>query len=352
MKKIMFITGSMGRGGGERVISILSEHFNSIGCETHIVMLLEFKCEYKLSDDIVLHDLTPRSGAPVIKKLIKWMSGIRRLVQEIKPDTVVSFFGRINAITLFSCIGLRQRIVVSERSNPRLDTRGKLGRMACRLAYLLPCNIVFQTKYQRNYFGRMYARKSMIIPNPVANIEKKNIPTEHSFIMAGRLVESKNYFLAIDAFLLFASSYPGYHLDIYGDGELKDQLMMYIIKHNAQGYIMLHPTTADIHDYFARAECFVLSSDYEGMSNSLLEAMTMGMACVSTAWDGVDEVLRNGHDGLIIPVGDVKALAAAFAQIADDQELATKIRKNARCSAKRFSYKVVISQWSRIIIGE
>jgi tryptophanyl-tRNA synthetase len=80
MKKIMFITGSMGRGGGERVISILSEHFNSIGCETHIVMLLEFKCEYKLSDDIVLHDLTPRSGAPVIKKLIKWMSGIRRLV--------------------------------------------------------------------------------------------------------------------------------------------------------------------------------------------------------------------------------------------------------------------------------
>jgi GalNAc-alpha-(1->4)-GalNAc-alpha-(1->3)-diNAcBac-PP-undecaprenol alpha-1,4-N-acetyl-D-galactosaminyltransferase len=352
MKSIMFVTGSMGRGGGERVISILAKHFYTIGYKIHIIMLLENKCDYKLSDCIILHDLTPRSDMPAIKKIIKWMSGIRQLTKEIKPNTVVSFFGRVNVITLLSCIGLHQHIVVSERSNPRLDSRGRFGIIACRLAYLLPCNIVYQTKYQRDYFGSMYARKSIVLPNPVANIERRNTPTEHTFIMAGRLIESKNYFLAIDAFLLFAKSHPGYHLDIYGDGELKDQLMKYIIEHNAQDCILIHPSTKDIHEHFAKAECFVLSSNYEGMSNSLLEAMTMGMACVSTAWDGVDEVLQNGYNGLITPVGDVTALAEAFALITDDKKFTTKIRKNAYCSARRFSYEALIPQWSRIIIGE
>lgn len=352
MKKIMFITGGMSRGGGERVISILSNYFDGMGCEVHIVMLLEHKCEYKLSNNVVLHDITISSNNNVINKLILWMTNIRQLAIEIKPYTIVSFFGRINVITLFACIGLNQSIVVSERSNPKLDTRGVLGRLACRIAYLMPCKIVFQTKYQSDYFGRLYKRKSVVIPNPVKTITKKNVPTENTYIMAGRLVESKNYLLAINAFLLFASSHPGYRLDIYGSGEQKDQLNQVILENNAQEYIVIYPPTEDIHDYFAKAECFLLSSDYEGMSNSLLEAMSMGMACVTTAWEGVEEIMLNGIDGIITSLGDTESLANALTEIAENKVLASDLRENAYCNAKRFSSERIIPQWSKVILGD
>ena len=105
----------------------------------------------------------------------------------------------------------------------------------------------------------------------------------------------------------------------------------------------------NIHEEIKEAEIFVLSSDFEGMSNALMEAMMMGLPCISTACTGSDELLKDGVNGLLTPVGDADALAKALSRLADNEKLRGTISKNAQLYSLDFEKEKVIRAWERIM---
>ena len=116
--KISFFIGGMRRGGAERVISILANDYCQRGWDVDIVLLLNNAVEYDLDSRINIVNITKKSGG-YLKNAPRWLGGIRKYLKNRKPDRVVSFVGRINALVLTANIGLKLPVVVSERNDPK-----------------------------------------------------------------------------------------------------------------------------------------------------------------------------------------------------------------------------------------
>lgn len=122
--RILFVSGSLNRGGAERVITLLAEEYRKRGDEVHLAVLLDSKQGYKVNDAIILHDIVHRGGH--LKYVSKWISGLRNILQQVKPNVVVSFAGRINMITMLVARGLGIPVLISERNGSANDRRNRL----------------------------------------------------------------------------------------------------------------------------------------------------------------------------------------------------------------------------------
>lgn len=105
----------------------------------------------------------------------------------------------------------------------------------------------------------------------------------------------------------------------------------------------------NVHDELSDAEFFVLSSDYEGLSNALLEAMMMGLPCISTDCAGSSEIIQSGKNGLLVPVGSKEKLAEAMKQLILDRDLALRLGKEAQNTSKLFASKNILTEWELVL---
>lgn len=349
-KKITFVIGSMGRGGAERVISVLANSYAQKGWEVDILLLLNGKVDYILESNINIVRIYDENKSR-ISQLPKWIINIRRYVKKNNPDRIVSFIARINIITIISCIGLKKDIIVSERNDPMSDGRSRFIRILTNLLYPFINCVVFQTKFAQDCFSERVKKKSVIIANPITvNVEAtKN--KEKKIVSVGRLIEQKNHVLLINAFKKVHSKYPDYKLYIYGEGRLRTNLEKHINSLNMKEVIFLPGNVINIHEKISNAEIFVLSSNYEGLSNALLEAMTMGLPCISTNCSGIDEIIKDGFNGLLIPKGDEDLLTQSIIRLIEDIEIREKISRNAFEFSKQFDNEIIFEKWKETING-
>jgi len=345
MKKITFVIGSLGRGGAERVISILANNYAKKGWDTNILLLKEAKCQYELEPSIRVHDFTCEKSS--LGAIFFWVKKIRDFIKSEKPDAVVSFVGRINVITAFACLGLGVRLVSSERNDPRADGRSSFELLLCKLAYKFTDLIVFQNEYQKNCFGNI--KNSCVIVNPVTNNLPKNTASKKEFVSVGRLMEQKNYPLLINAFTEFSKNNPDYKLYIYGEGILRENLEQLVQELKMQDKIFLPGNFLNVHEKIKDAEIFVQCSQFEGMSNALIEALSMGMVCISSDWAGVREIIDDNKNGLIFPLNDEKVLSELLKKVSDDSKMSEELRKNALEASLRYSQSSVIKEWEKAI---
>ena len=349
MKKISFFIGSMGRGGAERVISILANHYARKGWQVEIVMLLKNEVEYALSKEIVLVDLHG-SSASYARNALSWLTQIRRYLKKSRPDRVVSFVARINALVLTAALGLKLRIVVSERNDPKNDGRGWAMQRYCDLIYRTADRIVFQTEYEKTCFCKAVQGKGRIIPNPV-NVLAEKTPGSGKLriVTAGRLAPQKNHRLLVDACALLKEGARDFTCDIFGDGPCRQALADHIRQRGMAGCVQLRGSVDDLHRQMASADVFVLTSDYEGLPNALIEAMMMGFACITTAYPGAEELIVNGENGLVVPCADAKALATAIAELFDQPALAARYGDHARQTGELFRAEQVLHKWEQAL---
>ncbi len=347
MKKVFFILGSMRRGGAERVVSILADHYAAKGWDVSVFMLLNGECGYPLNPSVKLIDLSG-SGSR-IGRVPVWIWGLRKHMRIEKPNVVLSFVARINILVLLAAKGLRQRVIVSERNDPVKDGRSGLVRLAVNLLYPEASGIVFQTERAKRYFKKQIADKGIIIGNPIRVSEYAAEKKENKIVSAGRLMTQKNYRMLINAFAKVHMDFPDCKLFIYGEGNLRGELEQQIENCGLTEYVVLPGNVPDVHAHIADAKLFVLSSHYEGLSNALLEAMTMGLPVISTDCAGSDEVIRNGENGLLVPVGDEDAMTAAIKKLLCDGELRRRLSSNAAESAKKFNADEILEKWSKAL---
>lgn len=348
--KISFFIGSMAGGGAERVISILANHYSEKGWDVDIALLLKNEVGYKLNENVNVVDLSGKHSS-YFKNLLGWVVNIRKYLKKRKPDRVVSFIGRINALVLMSTFGMKVPVIVSERNDPKHDGRGNFMLKMCNRSYgFKRCKaIVHQTKYEESCFAPSLAPKSHIIPNPIEVKTGKGVPEKGRIVTAGRLGAQKRHTMLINSITQLKDEFPEIKVDIYGDGELKNSLQALIDNNNMTDRIILRGNVSDLHNKIATADIFVMTSDFEGLSNALLEAMMLGLPCISTDYPGVDEVINDGVNGLLVPMGNEDKLAQAIKRVLADNELRKKLSKQALLTSEKYKKDVVLKLWEKVI---
>lgn len=347
-KKLLIVLGSLGRGGAERVVSLISEYCRQRDWQIKIALLLFSDVEYPIDSSIEIINLSNEDRSR-LNRLPYWLRQIRKLAREYKPDVILSFAARINVIVQMACLGLKRNIVVSERNDPYMDGRGRFVDLATNLLYPRAKAVVFQTRRAQSYFKKL--KNGVVITNPISVSCTAAEAVPGKIVSAGRLTKQKNHALLLDAFSDVSKDYPNAELWMYGRGELEGDLRAQAERLGISGKIHFEGNVSDLHERMRDAYAFVLSSDYEGLSNALLEAMMMGIPCVATDCAGSDEYIRDHENGLLTPVGNRAALAAAMGELLGDSALAARLSGAAMVDSAAFEKEAVLAQWLALFEG-
>ena len=348
-KRIAFFLGSMGTGGAERVISILSNDYAKRGWTVDICVLLKNEVAYSLDDRIKIWDMSGDESLSRIQKAPYWLKKIREYVRSKNPDTVVSFAARINVLVLMSCYGLNTKIVVSERNDPKFDGRGFFTRTLTKVLYPHAYCVVFQTKRVQSYFCKKIQSKSCIIPNPIEVKTSSFNPVQTKIVTVGSLKEQKNHKMLINAFNMVLQTHPNMELYIYGEGSYRKATENCIDELGLSSKVHLMGNSTNVHEEIMDSVLFVLSSDYEGLSNALLEAMVMGLPCISTNCAGSDEYIIDGNNGILVPVGDELCMTQAINTMLDNKKLRNSCAENAKKIVDIVGKEAVLDKWRQVI---
>lgn len=358
--RLCFITYALSAGGAERVLSQLASHYASKGI--HDVHLITLQPEgapsfYSLDPAITLHQLgldqTKQRGMSKVKRMFRYYLALRYIFKVLKPDKIISFVDEMNIATLLATLGLNIPVVISERTDPRHYSIGTLGNMVRRLTYPLASFLVLQGDYVRSCFPYM-SQKIRVISNPVP-FQKETAPTlksSHIIMLVGRLDCYKGHYELIDAFAKLAKTFPQWSLEIYGEGPEKENLEALIRKLGLQEKAFLKGLASPIQKELKRAALFAFPTHYEGFSNALAEAMAVGLPVVASNCNGNLELVKQGENALVFPVGDLDKLTEQLSLLMSDAALRVKLGKAARHSIEKFSPKKVYEKWDTIIEDE
>ena len=352
MKNVMFIVSSLAGGGAERVTVNLC---NALCGRYNITLVTLFSNPdaYKPDEKVNVIRYTDqiRKLPFPVRKVMKltghfprlmWVAGIKR---SLRPGATISMLSVPNVLN--SLTGTGDFRIVSERADPEV-IGGRYMRCA-RLSMEGADHVVFQSRRVRDMFPARIQNKSSIILNPVSADVMASDVKEKKIVTAGRLENQKNHNMLIRAFGRFCESHPDHTLEIYGNGSLREELEELADRLRIADRVSIISFTPDWHEKIRNAEMFVLSSDFEGLSNALLEAMMMGVPCISTNCAGSDEVIQDRKNGLLVPVGDETALYEAMKELAEDGELRRNIAEQAVITSERFRTDNVIEQWVKLI---
>ncbi len=346
IKKVAFVINRVSlSGGAERVVCTLASEFLRRGIDTTIITQQTTECGYTIDKNVTIWASKTGIKIPVLRNFVRNLK-MRKFIKQQKPDIVISFMTEMNLQTILFSIGLKSKIIVSERIYPATIKQPK--RFLCKLIYPLADGFVFQTEEARNCFSGKVREKGCIIFNPLAQNLPKASDTKSKYIVTvGRLTSQKNHKLLINAFSEFSKNHPDYELRIYGDGPLKQELELFSQQLGVLDKVKLMGAVENVTEHIKDAAMFVLSSDYEGMPNVLAEAMTMGLPCVSTdcLGGGAAALIENEQNGILVPCNDVEQLYAAIKKIVEDTPLADKLANNAKALRQQLSVESITKQW-------
>lgn len=354
MKKIVFITNGLSGGGAERVMSTLANWLVNNGHEVTFLSLKYMTEAYRIDKRI---SLIYKSRVNKSKDFVGDISFIRKYMKKNKEAVYISFFTRQNMYAIIASLFMKINIIVSERSDPKLAVGSRIEDKFRSILYKMDnCKkIVFQSHGAMRFFDANIQKKGCILLNPlITNLPIYQDTNSMNMVIAcGRLTKQKNYPLLINAFGGFVKEHPEYTLCIYGEGELENKLNELIKSYGLENRVFLKGFSNNIHDELLKGSMFVMSSDYEGLSNALLEAMAIGIPCVSTdsTPGGAREVLENGENGLLVPINDCDALTKAMCYMADSRSEALKMGKNAMKLRDELNEDNICWKWLQIIEG-
>lgn len=348
--KLIIYIGTLQSGGAERVVSEISTMYADHFGEVVILTYYDAPVFYSIDSRVRIECIERITGT--LNKLHNAL-WLRRFVKREKPDAFLSFLMPFNMMAIASLLLTKTRIVVCERQDPS-DVKTPLLRIIRNFLYHFCSRIEVQTLKAKNYFSRGLQKKIAIIPNPNhITVEEREYALSTTKVkkvaVVGRLIPLKNHQMLINAFSKVHNSRPDYHLDIYGDGEMYEALDNQIKQLGLTESIMLHGRTDNVPEALASARIFVLCSNVEGMPNALMEAMALGVSCIATDVSGVRDIIDDGVNGFIIPVGDQKALEDRLMQLMGSEKLQDQFSRESYSVMERFDKRIIFEQWLDLV---
>ena len=251
------------------------------------------------------------------------------------------------------CLGLNVKLLISERNDPARVGSGFIKSRIRNILYSFADVLICQTDDAKNYFPDYIRKKVFIILNPIMSglPSKQEKVRDKVIVNFCRLNKQKNIPLLISAFEEFCNIHPDYELHIYGDGAEKETILDIIYSKHLERIIKVFPNTPNVHELVINAAMFVSTSDFEGLSNSMLEALSMGLPtiCTDCPCGGARMVIEDGVNGFLIPVNNQKSLVDKMLLIAGSSELTIKLSNNALKINNKLNVDNICKQWISLL---
>ena len=350
---VVILINSMRYGGANKVLVDLANYLAEKQYNVTIITYLDDKKFYKINKNILTKNIYTKFDN---------LKGIRRIAQVLKlrcilkseeADVVIAFNNTAKLIGLVATLFSKYKIIISERLDPYNYKPGKKRNMHFR--YLLSDGCVFQTKGAASYFPKRVRDRSVIIPNFI-EIDKaykspvKKRKNEISFV--ARLdIRQKRQDLILIAFQKIVTKYPEIKLVFYGDGPDRSKVEELVIDFGLQKNVKFAGVVKNVKDSIRESKIFVMASDYEGIPNALMEAMSIGLPVVSTDCSpgGAKLLIEDKVNGLLVPTNEPDRLAEAIIFLLKNPNRAEKIGNNARVVSSLYHPSRILPMWENYI---
>lgn len=331
MKKIVFVIPDMPGGGTERVVALLANEYAGRGIGVSILLFAGHQTAYALAEGVEVVSLGEPSGGSVRERAAR----VRRMREYYRQNKGCCIWAFSVMGAVFSAVAVGRHsggygFLVSERNDPDRYEHPHIRNFFYRWADRIVC----QTQDAADAFPGAIRKKAQVIPNPVEIGKMRPWPGEREkrVVAVGRLEPQKNHKLLLHAFSAFHALHPEYTLELYGRGTLETELLRLAAELEIDECVIFRGFSGKVREEIRGAAMYVLSSDYEGISNSMLEAMLLGIPVIATdcPCGGSRTYIKDRVNGLLVPVGDETALADAMKCLAEDKQLGSRLGREAQ----------------------
>ena len=303
---------------------------------------------YELDERIELVSMGGTSGGSM-RARFRRIQRMREYFRKNPGATIISFGPGTSFFAVAASAFLKYPRLISERNDPGACDHPYLRNLVYSRGDYLVC----QTDMAIQEFPAFLRKKAFVIPNPIAG----NLPPRFQgrrskrIVAVGRLEKQKNHRLLLEAFALFLDTHPEYELHLYGKGSLEEELKSYSEELQIDTQVIWQGFKKNVSEEIRDASMYVLSSDFEGISNALMEAMGLGLPVISTDCPigGSRMCIQDRENGILVPVGDSKALYQAMCEIADHTAWAEKLAGKAYLIREKYSEENISCRWLEVV---
>lgn len=354
MGKLVIYVDSLSRGGAEHVSVTLADYAAHHGIECILLTERILQNEYPVPKGVKRISLELDHCGNKYFHYLSNVSRLRSKLKEIKPDRLLVMDTPGCLLAIPATRGLPIRVIVSERNDPNHFPGKNVVKHISRTLMKYADGFVFQTEDAKKFYDKKLRNRGTVIYNPLY-IEK--LPTIYNgrrakkIVTMGRLSEQKNQKILIEAFSKIEGAYPEYELIIYGEGSLRETLEKQVRDLGIEQKVKLPGNDANVLEKIRDAGIFVLSSNYEGMPNALIEAMALGIPSISTdcPCGGPKTLVQPYINGLLFPVEDVDALVSCIKYFIENEEKADEIGMRATEIRTLLASNRICEEWSKYI---
>ncbi|MCI8635367.1 MAG: glycosyltransferase family 4 protein [Eubacterium sp.] len=345
--KIALLCGSLCGGGAERFTVTMA---NRLSKEKKICIYLITENikenEYSLAENItrecLLQDKRLISDAVVVYKFL-----MRECI-----DIAIGVGIYTNLVLCLANFRLKTKVIICETNDPKNDAISWKSRLMRKLLYPHSDYYVFQTQEEKQYYSKKMQQRGFVIHNPIKDgLPLKSDICNKEIVALGRLYPQKNYPMLLNAFRLVHEKHSEYILRIFGEGRERMGLEELAVQLKIQDFVVFEGFCLDAHEKMADSDIFVMSSDFEGMPNALMEAMAMGFPVVVTDCPagGPAELIENKKNGLLVKVGDPVDMAEKINFLIENTEVKHSIAQNAILIRETHGEEEIFKQWFKIL---
>jgi glycosyltransferase involved in cell wall biosynthesis len=358
--KFVFLIAALNAGGAERVMTTLA---NSMVNKNHNITIITFNdgsSFYHLDPRVKVVGLNIEMHKNRFLRLVttpikeyQRLYNIKKAIKNEKPNLILSFCFTANVFNILLKRKFRKiPVVVSERNDP--NSYSKMIQFLCKYLYSYADCIVCQSEMVKQYYTNR--NDIVIIPNPInknAIMAQQVHERTKRVVAVGRLVPQKNFNLLIEAFQLIEKEFQDYTVEIYGDGPLKNELQHKINGLGLQNRIKLMGIKKDIMKSIYDATVFVMSSNFEGFPNVLVESMASGLPVISTNFaSGIArELIKDNENGYVVSVGNKIELSEAIKKVIANRTLQEKMSINNRSVLEKLEMKKISDEWENMFFN-
>ncbi len=351
MSKLIVSGATLAAGGAERVLSVLSTPLADRYDTVIYVMWLDVPIFYDIDKRVRKVCIEKEVGS---KSDIKKMLWFRKFIKKEQPDILLSFLEPYNLRVLISTMGLSIKTFVAERNDPHGVNKYWIIDQFEKLVYRLADKILVQTETIKKFFDGALAERTSVIYNPV-NLQEEmvgkalKVGKKKRIVSVARLMPQKNHDILIKAFARFSKNHSDYTLTIYGNGSQEEELKRLAESLGVGEEVSMPGASKTIHEDILDAEMMCLVSSREGMSNSMIESMCLGLPCICTKVSGAIDLIKDGENGLLVNIGDVDGLVEKMNLIADNPDKAKEIGINASQLYKLINKDRICKKWLDVL---
>lgn len=352
MIRVLFVINSLGYGGASKILAFVANNLDKGRFNAAIYHLNESKTVQMINNDIMVFEDKSRN-IRVIRRFLQ-LIGIMKTIYSYKPDILISFLDTPGFLSVIAGKLTHTPVIISERGDP--FKRNRFFDKVFHFIISFANGAVFQTNAAKEYYPERLQVKSRVILNPAiikdesvcANLDSP--ADEISFVGRFENVQ-KRQDIMVEAFKIVSEKYPEIVLKFYGKGEDEDYIKSIADAMGLRDKILFMGYSSNPTRDISNSRMFVLTSDYEGIPNALIEAMAIGLPVISTDCSpgGARMLIEDGVNGLLVKTGDPEAVAEAIIKYIENPDLAKQCGTAARKIKERLSPDLIIKQWEDYI---